>query len=453
MVKTGRLKNGIRVVTEQMPQLRTVSFGVWVGVGSADETAENNGIAHVIEHCLFKGTRTRTAKQLADEISAIGDQLNAYTGKESTAFYGVTLTEYLPKLMELMGDMLTNSTFEEEPLKKELGVILEEIDMYDDSPEDLVHELLQKSVWKDHPLGYLISGEKKVVQAMTKQQIVAFMQEHYYGANMVVSVAGSFPETEFWENLERYFGKIPAEPAGSGALAAQVIKQGKRSVGGFCAGKGFTSSPYGQRFVKTEQPQFHRCFCKREKDVEQLYMNLAFEAVPETDELRHTLTVANALLGGSNNSRLFQKIREEFGLAYSVYSYSSLYRRAGLFHVDVIINPANAVTVYRKLTEILKEFSSEKVPREELAALYTQLRTELIMGSESARNRMEHNAKALMLHKRLIPLEETIEKLREVTPEDIQFFAGKYLDLGKCSICLVGDIKEAEEPVKQLWRS
>ncbi len=172
MVKTVTLSNGIRLVMEPMLNLRTVSFGVWVKVGSVNETQENNGISHVIEHCLFKGTKTRSAKQLADEISAIGDQLNAFTGKECTAFYGVTLTEYLPKLIELMGDMLQNSTFEEEPLKKELGVILEEIDMYDDSPEDLVHELLQKKVWEDHPLGYIISGEKSVVSAMTKEQIL-----------------------------------------------------------------------------------------------------------------------------------------------------------------------------------------------------------------------------------------------------------------------------------------
>ena len=139
MIKCFEMENGIRVVLEQMPQLRTAAFGVWIQVGSVNETKENNGISHVIEHCLFKGTKTRSAKQLADEISAIGDQLNAFTGKECTAFYGVTLTEYLPKMMELVGDMLKNSTFEEEPLRKELGVILEEIDMYDDSPEDMLH--------------------------------------------------------------------------------------------------------------------------------------------------------------------------------------------------------------------------------------------------------------------------------------------------------------------------
>lgn len=422
MVKTLVLKNGIRVVMEPMVHLRTVSFGVWVGVGSAHENKENNGISHILEHCLFKGTKTRTAKQLADEISAIGDQLNAFTGKECTAFYGVTLTEFLPKLMELLGDMLLNSTFEEEPLKKELAVILEEIDMYDDSPEDLVHEMLQKNVWEDHPLGFLISGEKPVVAGMTKERLTAFMAEHYYGSNMVVSIAGNYDEASFLSDLERYFGEIPQYAAMPDADA-----------------------------MKQAFPVFHQCFCEREKDVEQLYMNLAFDAVCERDDARHTMIVANAVLGGSNNSRLFQKIREESGLAYSVYSYSSMYRDAGLFHIDVIVNPANAVLVYRTLKEILQNFRSGEIGEQELAALYTQLRTEMIMGSESARNRMEHNAKSLLMHGRVIPLEETIGRLSCVTAKEIRLFAEQYLDMGKCSVCLVGDIEESAVKLKEQW--
>lgn len=438
MIKTFELDNGIRVVTEQMSYLRTVSFGVFVSVGSANESKENNGIAHVIEHALFKGTATRSAKQLADEISAIGDQLNAYTGKESTAFYGVTLKEYLPKLMELMGDMLEHSTFEEEPLKKELGVIVEEIDMYDDSPEDLVHELLQKNVWKNHPLGYIISGEKSVVSKMTKEQIVAFMEQHYCGTNMIISVAGDFDEDTLQSDLIKYFGEIP--------------KHGKKAVNHTMV-KVLPDTPYEKKYAVPEQPVFHRCFCQRKKDIEQLYMNLAFEAVPETDEKRHIMIVTNALLGGSNNSRLFQIIREESGLAYSVYSYSSMYRRAGLFHIDVIINPTNAVTVYEKLQEILLDFATKPISQSELQALYTQLRTEMIMGSESARNRMEHNAKSILMHGRLVPLEETLEKLSKVTPEEILEFAKEHFDLSKCSICLVGDCKDEAGHIKEKWRA
>lgn len=439
MVKTLVLENGIRVAMEPMTHLRTVSFGIWVGVGSAYETKENNGISHIIEHCLFKGTKTRTAKQLADEISAIGDQVNAFTGKECTAFYGVTLTEFLPKLMELLGDMLLHSTFEEEALKKELGVILEEIDMYDDSPEDLVHELLQKNVWNDHPLGFIISGEKSVVSGMTKERLAAFMAEHYYGSNMVISVAGNFDETEFLLHLERCFGEIPSYAA-------------NRNKTALAKAQGGDILPVDADAMPQASPMFHRCFCKRKKDVEQLYMNLAFEAVSERDDMRHTMIVANAVLGGSNNSRLFQKIREESGLAYSVYSYSSMYRAAGLFHIDVIINPANAVLVYDTLQEILQGFGSAEICGQELDALSMQLRTEMIMGSESARNRMEHNAKSLLMHGRVIPLEETIERLSKVTAEEIRLFAEQYLNMEKCSICLVGDVGKSAAKLKERWQ-
>ena len=422
MIKTFELENGIRVVLEPMSHLRTVSFGVWVKVGSVNETQENNGISHVIEHCLFKGTKTRSAKQLADEISAIGDQLNAFTGKECTAFYGVTLTEYLPKMMELVGDMLKNSTFEEEPLQKELGVILEEIDMYDDSPEDLVHELLQKNVWKNHALGYIISGEKKIVSAMTREQIVDYMKLHYCGSNMVISIAGNYEETAVTEDLNRYFADIPRIGIGKNEnVDANAI------------------------------PQFQRCLCERKKDVEQLYMNLAFPTMDERDEQRHVQIMANALLGGSNNSRLFQQVREELGLAYSVYSYSSLYRYAGLFHIDVIVNPSNAMVVYEKLEEILRDFSSNAISKEELDSLYTQLRIEMIMGSESARNRMERNAKALLMHERIVPLEETLDKLSKVSAEEIRQFGEQYFDLSRAGICLVGDIGKEAEKVRKKW--
>lgn len=422
MIKTFELENGIRVVLEPMNHLRTVSFGVWVKVGSVNETVKNNGISHVIEHCLFKGTKTRSAKQLADEVSAIGDQLNAFTGKECTAFYGVTLTEYLPKMMELVGDMLQNSTFEEEPLKKELGVILEEIDMYDDSPEDLVHELLQKNVWKDHALGYIISGEKDIVSGMTREQIVDYMKLHYCGSNMVISIAGNYEEGAVLENLNRYFAAIPRLGTGIDSNAdANVV------------------------------PKFQRCLCERKKDVEQLYMNLAFQTMDEREEERHVQIMANALLGGSNNSRLFQQVREELGLAYSVYSYSSLYRYAGLFHIDVIINPSNAMKVYEKLEEILSDFSGKAISKEELDSLYTQLRIEMIMGGESARNRMERNAKAMLMHNRIVPLEETLEKLSKVSAEDIRVFGERYFDLSKAGICLVGDISKEADKIKKKW--
>ena len=181
---------------ETMPYLRSAALGIWVKVGSSNENEKNNGISHIIEHMLFKGTTTRNAKQIADEMARIGGDINAYTSKECTSFYAVTLDEHLSVAIDILGDMLNNSLIDEKALKKEKGVIIEEIDMYDDSPEDLVHEMLQLKVWDNHPLGYQISGSKETVKNITRDEVLAFMAKHYVSQNIVISVSGNFKEEE-----------------------------------------------------------------------------------------------------------------------------------------------------------------------------------------------------------------------------------------------------------------
>ena len=211
MTNINQLSNGITVVTEELPYLRSSSFGIWVKAGSADEDDTNNGIAHIIEHMLFKGTKNRSAKQIADEMARIGGNMNAFTSKECTSYYATTLIEHLPIAIDIISDMLINSLIDEKALKKEKGVIIEEIDMYDDSPEDLVHEMLQQRIWKDHPLGYIISGTKKIVRKVTREQIQEFMDTHYVGENMVISVAGNIKSKELLALLEEKFGSIKAK--------------------------------------------------------------------------------------------------------------------------------------------------------------------------------------------------------------------------------------------------
>ena len=196
MIDIRKLSNGITVVLEPMDYLKTVAFGVWVNVGSRNENKKNNGIAHTIEHMVFKGTQKRSSREIADDMAKIGGNVNAYTTKECTSYYTTTLSEHLPAAIEIVSDMLLNSTFEEDALSKEKGVIIEEIDMYDDSPEDLVHEMLQQEIWKDHPLGYIISGTKENVMSFTKEQIIEFMDEHYVAENMLISIAGKFDVEE-----------------------------------------------------------------------------------------------------------------------------------------------------------------------------------------------------------------------------------------------------------------
>lgn len=411
MINIKQLSNGITVVLETMPYLRSAALGIWIKVGSSNENEKNNGISHIIEHMLFKGTKNRTAKQIADEMARIGGDINAYTSKECTSFYAVTLDEHLPIAIEILGDMLNNSLYDEKALKKEKGVIIEEIDMYDDSPEDLVHEMLQLKVWDSHPLGYQISGTKESVKAISRQEIIDFVDQNYVSGNMVISVAGNIHEDEVMVLLEEQFGKI---------------KEGEKTED--------CSSPIYQPIMYTKQ-----------KDVEQLHLNLAFESIVSDSEEKYTLTLLNAIFGGSINSRLFQEIRENQGLTYSIYSYGSAYKKAGLLHVYGAMNPNQLEIVIKNVFEIIEDLKTNGVTEEEISMTKEQIKTDLILGSETAKNRMNSNGKALLFKNRIIPLEETIRKVEEVTIKDIKDFAEKYFRKDNCSISLVGNLENVDK--------
>ncbi len=412
MTNINQLSNKITVVTEVLPYLQSASFGIWVKAGSANEDESNNGIAHIIEHMLFKGTKTRNAKQIADEMARIGGNMNAFTSKECTSYYATTLSEHLPIAVDIISDMLTNSLIDEKALKKEKGVIIEEIDMYDDSPEDLVHELLQQRIWKNHPLGYMISGTKKNVRRVTKEQIMNFMDTYYVGENIIISVAGRFEESSVLKLLEDKFGGIRAE---SGA--------GRKEV---------------------SMPEYNRVSCRRHKDIEQLHCNIAFQCISYLSEERFVLSVLNSILGGSVNSRLFQKIRENSGLTYSIYSYGSSYRETGLFHIYAAMNPSQTVSVVKKINQIISDIKKKGVTAEELSMTKEQIKTELILGSESAKSRMNANGKAMLNRGRLTPIEELIGGVDKVSLESVKEFANRYLNLSSASISLVGNLKDTD---------
>jgi predicted Zn-dependent peptidase len=409
MTNINQLSNGITVVTEELPYLRSSSFGIWVKAGSADEDETNNGIAHIIEHMLFKGTKNRSAKQIADEMARIGGNMNAFTSKECTSYYATTLIEHLPIAIDIISDMLINSLIDEKALKKEKGVIIEEIDMYDDSPEDLVHEMLQQRIWKDHPLGYIISGTKKIVRKVTKEQIQEFMDYHYVGENMIISVAGNIKSSEILKLLEEKFGSIKAK----------------------------SDSP--KRI--TSLPEYNKVICKRDKDIEQMHCNIAFNSISYLSEERFVLTVLNSIFGGGINSRLFQKIRENSGLTYTIYSYGSSYRETGLFHIYAAMNPSQTALVVKKIFQILSELKKKGVTKDELSMTKEQIKTELILGSESAKSRMNSNGKSMVYRGRIVPIEEIVSGIEGVTQEGILEFANHYFDFNKASISLVGNLK------------
>ncbi len=412
MTRINQLSNKITVVTEVLPYLQSASFGVWIKAGSSNEDDNNNGIAHIIEHMLFKGTKNRSAKQIADEMARIGGNMNAFTSKECTSYYATTLSEHLPIAIDIISDMLTHSLIEDKALKKEKGVILEEIDMYDDSPEDLVHEMLQQRIWKDHPLGYMISGTKKIVRRVTREQIIEFMDTYYVGANMIISVAGHFDEEEVLKLLEEKFGGMKAESS--------------------------RTDPWQTK------PEYNRVMCERHKDIEQLHCNIAFDCISYLSEERYVLSILNSILGGSVNSRLFQKIRENSGLTYSIYSYGSSYRETGLFHIYAAMNPTQAPTVIKKIVQIIAELKKKGVTEEELSMTKEQIKTELILGNESAKSRMNSNGKALLNRGRLLPIEELIEGIDKVSPTNIIDFANRYFNMSSASVSLVGNLKDVD---------
>ncbi len=409
MTNIYKLSNNITVIMEKMPYLKSAAFGAWIRAGSANEDDHNNGIAHMIEHMLFKGTHKRSARQIADEMAKIGGNINAFTSKECTSYYATTLSEHLPIAIDIISDMLTNSLIEEKALKKEKGVIIEEIDMYDDSPEDLVHEMLQQRVWKDHPLGFMISGTKKVVRKVSREQILEFMDTYYVGENIIISVAGNFDEEETLKLLEKSFGTIKE-------------KSGKEND---LPGK----------------PNYHRVVCKRDKDIEQMHLNIAFDCISYQSEERYTLSVLNSILGGSVNSRLFQKIREDSGLTYSIYSYGSSYRDTGLLHIYAAMNPSQTATVVKKIRQIVSDIRKKGITKEELEMTKEQIKTELILGSESAKSRMNSNGKSMLNRGRIATLEELIEGIENVSLTNLKGFATRYMDLENCSYSLVGNMK------------
>ena len=405
MMQERKLNNGIRIVMEEMPTYRSVSIGVWVRAGSMYENQANNGMAHVIEHMMFKGTSRRTAADIANEMTAIGGNMDAFTCKDCTCYYAKTLDIYAEQALDILGDMLCNSLFDEKELKKELGVILEEIDMYEDSPEDLVHEHLQMAVWDNHPLGYLISGEKDVVSGFTREKLLRFFEQFYVGENIVISVAGHFNEEAMTTWISRYFGEI---------------SKGKRCDSG-------------------RSPEFKKVMWTRDKDIEQNHICLAFDCCTVLSDERYVMTVANNLLGGNMNSRLFMKIRDELGLTYAIYSYGSSYEQAGLFQIYAAMQPSQTKQVmeaiFREITRVIRDGISEN----ELNIAIQQIQAELILGYESSYNRMSGLGKSLLIRDRAVPLEEDLQRIRQVTREDVRQFLGKYLQKDRCGVAVVGN--------------
>lgn len=417
-IETRILSNGIRTVIEPVPNVRSVALGIYVAVGSAYENDENNGISHMIEHMMFKGTTHRSAREIAMDAALLGDDMNAYTAKELTCYYARVLDEHLPAMAEILGDMFTDSLFDEEDLEKEKRVILDEIDMYEDSPEDLVQEQLQRIVWDAHPLGYIISGTGENVKRITREELVAFWQEHYTADQMVISVAGNVEAEAVCELLERCFGSIPVGIPVNSSQSQPPVYQPKRIW--------------------------------LQKEVEQVHICLGFPGVSHTDPNSYTLSIANNIIGGSGSSRLFQRIREERGLCYSLYSYGSSYHQTGIFQIYCGMSEENLEPVCQGILAALEEMKREGPTREELDQTLSQIRSELLLSLENTHNRMNNNARNLIYMGRIITTEEILDELGRVTRERVMEYLETCCKPEQMSAVLVGSVEEHEELKKIL---
>jgi predicted Zn-dependent peptidase len=377
-------KNGVRIVFEQIPTVRSVAIGVWIHTGSRHENASNNGISHFLEHMFFKGTKTRSAREIAESFDSIGGQVNAFTSKEYTCYYAKVLDEHAEYALEVLADMFFNSTFVDEELTKEKNVVYEEIKMYEDTPDDIVHDMLTKAVYETHPLGYPILGTESTLATFTGDTLRQYMQERYTPENVVISIAGNVSEA-FMKTAEQYFGSY----------------EGK---------------------TKREQvhnPVFHTNKVARKKETEQAHLCLGYKGLPVGDDKVYSLIVLNNILGGSMSSRLFQEVREQRGLAYSVFSYHSSYEDTGMMTIYAGTGSQQLDTLYETIQQALAQLKQEGITEKELANSKEQLKGSLMLSLESTNSRMSRNGKNEMLLGIHRSLDEMIESINKVSKDEV----------------------------------
>lgn len=414
------LENGLRIVTENIPYVKSVSIGVWIEAGSRFENQNINGISHFIEHMLFKGTENRTAKEIAESIDSVGGQLNAFTSKECTCFYAKVLDEHLPLAVDVLADMIFNSKFDEEDIVKEKNVVLEEINMYEDSPEDLVHDLICQTMFDGHPLAYPILGNREILEKIDRKDVINYYNLHYTPNNTVVSIAGNFNTDEAVELISKYF-------LNWGAVEKKEIKQ--------------------------NPPMFYRRVMGKNKNTEQLHFCLGMNGVPQGTNEMYYIMVLNNILGGSMSSRLFQKIREERGLTYSIYSYPSSYKDTGMFSIYAGLNPNYVTTVLQLITEEIDKIKNGGLTSDEVYKSKEQLKGNYILGLESTSSRMSSMGKSELLHGKMYKPKEILKMIDNVHKEDVERIAKEVLDFNKLNFAFVGDVNrhQIESDFKKIF--
>jgi predicted Zn-dependent peptidase len=410
------LENGLTIITEHMNHVRSASVGIWIRSGSRHEAAHLNGISHFIEHTLFKGTRNRTSREIAVESDAIGGHVDAFTSREVASYYVKVLDQHLARAFDLLADLVTSPLFANEELDRERNVVLEEIKMVEDTPDDLVHEVFVSNFWPDHPLGRSILGTADTLSTFDHDRVVQYFHEVYTPRNLVISGAGNIEHAKFIDMVAQYFSGLTDRPAN---LLSSVPATAPRRV-----------------IIN--------------KDLEQAHLMMGTRCPSMTSNDRYSVHILNVILGGGMSSRLFQTIREEHGLAYAVYSGVNAYTDAGYLSVYAATSPEQMTDVIRLSAEQFGKFKNEPVSEAELQRAKDQLKVSIMLSLESTSARMSNLARQEIFFGRQFTLDEILERIERVTIDDVQRIANEIFRGDELAITAIGQLESLDldrEPI------
>jgi predicted Zn-dependent peptidase len=411
------LPNGLIVLTERMEHLRSVAMGVWIKSGSRCEPAETNGISHFVEHMVFKGTRSRSALNIAREMDSIGGNLDAFTGKETICFNVKSLAEHVPIALDVLADLVLNPTFASGDIERERGVILEEIKIDEDNPDVLVHELFTQNFWKDHPLGKPILGTTTTVGRLDQSKLFDYHTGRFLGGNMIFSAAGNLEHDQFVEAMSQKFSALPA----------------------------------GEAVPEEKAPEASaRIVLRNKKALEQVQICLGVPSPAITDDNRYITLILNTVLGGGMSSRLFQTIREERGMVYSIYSDLNPYRDTGTLCIYAGTSVGKALEVVDLILLELRKLKESPLSEEELTRAKDQVKGNILMGLESSNSRMANLARQEMYFRQFFTVEEITARIDAVQADAVQAMAQRLFDPNRIAITLLGRLDGVKLTRKQL---
>ena len=406
-IRRQKLPNGLTVITEQMQHIRSASIGVWLQTGSRDEDPEWNGISHFIEHMVFKGTKHRSAEEIARQVDSIGGNMDAFTAKECICFNVKVLDEHVPTALDILSDLVLNPVFDASDIARERGVIMEEIKMDEDNPDYLVHEIFTQNFWKDHPLGKPILGTKETVKRFERDSVLEAYAHRFAPGNIIVSAAGNLDHDGFVELVKGHFEHM---------------------------------KPVSNGFHSPAPKTFSRIILRNKKALEQVQLCIGVPAHPIAHEKRHAGYILNTLLGGGMSSRLFQNIRERQGLAYSIYSDLNPYRDTGCLAVYAGTSLASAAKVVQSVIQEFRKLKGDSVPEEEVRRAKAQLKGSLMLSLESSTSRMSNLARQEMYFDRFYDLDELIERIEAVTAEDLARLANEFFKPESVAVTALGNL-------------